>query len=423
MDEFQVLKISMYNRLVGYLLGFKSGKSVLMFTDDFRFDSHRPTFTLTTSPRFPGVEKILSNPWLKNQRLHPVLSNLLPEGALREWMTSVLKIHADHEFKLLTYLGKDLPGAIVFEPAELDEIPDSVRSLGKAANIVPIEENTNNKKFSLAGVQMKFSMQEKEGRFNLYQPGDQGTELGNWIVKTPSTIHREVPANEFTAMSLAQTAGIQIPEIHLVKLDQLINLPPINLPNENYALAVKRFDRKRKTDRIHMEDFAQVFVKYSHAKYDAINYVQIGKVIYQYSRDGLSDLQQMARRLLVNILLANGDAHLKNWSFLYADRVTPKLSPAYDIVTTSVYIKDEKHHALNMGKNKDWYQVSNDHFMSWVKSVGVDFRVIKAHLKDTIEKARELWPNQLKDLPMLSEHKDQLKAHWRRLQKEFRIHS
>jgi Uncharacterized protein related to capsule biosynthesis enzymes len=44
---------------------------------------------------------------------------------------------------------------------------------------------------------------------------------------------------------------------------------------------------------------------------------------------------------LVNILLANGDAHLKNWSLLYPDKMAPRLSPAYDIVTTSVYFESE----------------------------------------------------------------------------------
>ena len=86
-----------------------------------------------------------------------------------------------------------------------------------------------------------------------------------------------------------------------------------------------------------MEDFAQILVKYPHEKYDSANYEQIGRVIYVYSGDGLADVQQLARRLLTNILLANGDAHLKNWSLLYEDQVTPRLSPAYDIVTTSVY--------------------------------------------------------------------------------------
>jgi serine/threonine-protein kinase HipA len=53
--------------------------------------------------------------------------------------------------------------------------------------------------------------------------------------------------------------------------------------------------------------------------------------------------------LLVNILLANGDAHLKNWILIYPGRVTSELAPAYDIVTTMVYIGDGRKFALNLG--------------------------------------------------------------------------
>ena len=52
-------------------------------------------------------------------------------------------------------------------------------------------------------------------------------------------------------------------------------------------------------------------MKYPHNKYDSVNYEQIGRVIYGYSGDSLADAQQLTRRLLVNVLLANGDAHLK----------------------------------------------------------------------------------------------------------------
>lgn len=105
--------------------------------------------------------------------------------------------------------------------------------------------------------------------------------------------------------------GVDIPEIKLVELDKLQNLPPINLPDEKLAFAIKRYDRNG-NQRIHAEDFAQVLVKYPHSKYDSASYEQIGRVIYGYSGDALADIQQLARRLLVNILLANGDAHLKN---------------------------------------------------------------------------------------------------------------
>ena len=74
---------------------------------------------------------------------------------------------------------------------------------------------------------------------------------------------------------------------------------------------------------------------------------------------------------LVNILLANGNAHLKNWSLLYSDQVTPRLSPAYDIVTTSVYIDNERCYALNLGKTKKWYDVTYANFEGWAKRAGV----------------------------------------------------
>jgi serine/threonine-protein kinase HipA len=192
------------------------------------------------------------------------------------------------------------------------------------------------------------------------------------------------------------------------------------LPDEKLAFGIKRFDRND-DQRIHMEDFAQVLVKYPHEKYNSASYEQIGKILYRFSGDGLADAQQFARRLMVNILLANGDAHIKNWSLLYSDQVTPRLSPAYDIVTTNVYIDNERRYALNLGKTKEWYDVTYANFEAWAKRAGVPWRAMKPHLDDTMEKARSLWPDKLKDLPMNDEHKDRLQAHWANLQKDFRI--
>jgi serine/threonine-protein kinase HipA len=38
-----------------------------------------------------------------------------------------------------------------------------------------------------------------------------------------------------------------------------------------------------------------------------------------------------------------------------------------------------------------------------------------------MEKARTLWPEALKDLPMDEGHKEKLKAHWFKLQADFRV--
>ncbi|WP_431067550.1 type II toxin-antitoxin system HipA family toxin [Methylotuvimicrobium sp.] len=415
-DEINVIKLSLHDRLVGYLAGFQGGRNVLSFAEEFKSDVGRPTFSLITHPAFPRSEKIMAEPWARSQRLHPTLSNLLPEGSLRELIAQGLKVHVDNEFHILSYLGADLPGALVAEPMEPDDVPDSILKTHGKARAIKFDKVSPENKFSLAGVQMKFSMKEKDGRYNL----SKGDVLGDWIVKTPSTKHKDVPVNEYTAMKLAELVGVDIPEIKLVELNKLDNLPQINLPDEKLAFAIKRFDRDNDA-RIHMEDFAQVLVKYAHEKYNSANYEQIGRIIYGFSGDGLADAQQFARRLLVNILLANGDAHLKNWSLIYSDKITPRLSPAYDIVTTSVYIDGERHFALNLGKTKEWYDVSLANFQSWANRAEIPWRVIKPHLDDVMEKARNLWREAIKDLPINEAHKLKLKDHWSNLHEDFRI--
>lgn len=415
-NEVNVLLLTIQGTLIGYLAGFKNGRNVLSFANEFKNNPHRPTFSLITHPKFPNADKVMSELWVRNQRLHPVLSNLLPEGSLRELIAQGLKVHSENEFHILSYLGGDLPGAIVAMPMQPEDVPDYVLNTHGKAKAVKFDNVTHENKFSLAGVQMKFSMKEKDGRYNL----SKGDDLGDWIIKTPSTKHKFVPLNEFTAMSLARLAGIDIPEIKLVDVDKLDNLPQINLPDEKHAFAIKRFDREDNT-RIHTEDFAQVLAKYPHEKYSSANYENIGKVIYDFSGDGLTDAQQFARRLIVNILLANGDAHLKNWSLLYPDKTTPRLSPSYDIVTTSVYIESETRYALNLGKTKEWYVVSMAHFQAWADRASIPWRAIKPHLDDSLKKARELWPDALKNLPMNNEHKEMLRAHWSNLHKDFKI--
>jgi len=415
--EVSALKLSLHGVTVGYLSGYKGGRTALTFSPAFISNSSRPTFSLTTHPDFPNVDKLLIEPWAKRQqRLHPVLSNLLPEGALRELLAQGLKTHIDNEFELFAYLGQDLPGALIATSIEPNEIPEYLLNTTGQVKVVKTSLQDNASHFSLAGVQMKFSMREKEGRYQIAKSG----ELGDWIIKTPSTKHAHVPLNEFTAMRLAELAGIDIPEIKLVELSSLDKLPPINLPDEKLAFAIKRFDRND-GQRIHMEDFAQVLVKYPHQKYDSANYEQIGKIIYQYTGDSLGNVQQFARRLLVNILLANGDAHLKNWSLIYPDTITPELSPAYDIVTTRVYMNDETKFALNLGKNKEWYKATFEHFQTWAEKAGIPWRAIKPHLEDTLDKARTLWPKALVELPMDEAHKRQLKEHWQALSNDFRV--
>ena len=427
--KVRVLKLSLHGHLVGYLAGYDNCKNVLTFAQAFVMDENRPTMSLTTRPDFPYADKRLTQQWVHRQKLNPILSNLLPEGALRSLLTQGLKIHSDNEFDLLAYLGHDLPGALVVESLEIDDVPgyifDANHISASPRLIVPPDQLPLNANFSLAGVQIKFSMSHQGGRFTL--PNTQNTSvLGDWIIKTPSIIHSSVAENEYSMMILAQIAGVDIPNIQLVRLEQLGNLPKINLPNESYAYAIERFDRQKDAssshvNRTHSEDFAQILGKYAHDKYEGGSYTQIAKILYQYSEDGLADIKQLARRLLVNILLGNGDAHLKNWSVIYPDRYHLRLSPAYDIVFTKAYIPNETSLALNLGKSKNWYQINLADFEYWARKADIPWRVVKPELLEVIDIARSLWRDNLHELPMLDSQKQLLLEHWRQLQTDFRI--
>ncbi len=423
-EEVAGLRLLLADQQVGVLTHYSGGKNILVFSPDYVTlpKAHRHTLTLTQLLN----EGYLSKPLICAQRLPPVLSNLLPEGALRAWLTFQLKVHDEDEFPLLVHTRHNLPGGLTAEAIPAGQVPIWALDHREQVEAVQVEVDPSAQhSFSLAGVQMKFSAsRQAHGGFNIGLDANGAklflTNNESWIIKTPSVIHKHVPLNEYTAMRLAQAAGIVIPEIMLVDLTQLTNLPDIPLPQESQAYAIKRFDRQN-GQRVHTEDFAQVFQLYSRDKYGKHNYEQIADALYHYSPQGLKDIQQMARRLLINILLANGDAHLKNWSVIYQDRANPLLSPAYDIVFTSPYVANEQEVALNMAKNKNWYQMSMASFETWAKRTGIPWPAVRVHLKDTLEAARDNWPTMLNDLPMVESQKVLLRAHWQRLHSDFRI--
>lgn len=422
-ESVEGLRLLLNGQEVGILTHYSGGKNIVVFSPDYiALDkTSRNTLTMTQLAN----EAYLSKPLISAQRLPPVLSNLLPEGALRDWMALSLKVHVENEFPLIAHMGKNLPGALQVDPISSGNVPSWALNHREQVEAFQLDVEHDKGQFSLAGVQMKFSsLRQQDGGFFIGQETNSQklllTNNESWIIKTPSTVHNYVPYNEYTAMKLAGAVGIDIPDIKLVELTQLNNLPDIQLPNEVHAYAIKRFDRQAE-QRIHTEDFAQVFQLYAHDKYKKVNYEQIADALYRYSSQGLKDVQQMARRLLVNILLANGDAHLKNWSLIYPDCKRPMLSPAYDIVSTIAYIKGEQEFALNMAKNKNWYQVNFAAFQAWAKRIGVPWQAIKVHIIETLELARSHWPLMLAELPMDGTQQKVLMAHWQNLHSDFRI--
>jgi serine/threonine-protein kinase HipA len=145
-------------------------------------------------------------------------------------------------------------------------------------------------------------------------------------------------------MSLAAAVGIDVPTVRLVHRDEIDGLPPdVWTSDEEWAYAVRRFDRADDRRPIHIEDLAQVRNVYPDAKYEG-NYETVASLIYRGS--DVESLREFTRRLVFAVLISNGDAHLKNWSLIYTDPRIPTLAPAYDLVSTRYYMGGEETLAL-----------------------------------------------------------------------------
>jgi serine/threonine-protein kinase HipA len=136
-----------------------------------------------------------------------------------------------------------------------------------------------------------------------------------------------------------------------------------------YLYGARRFDRGPKGEKYHQEDFCQILGRESYRKYDG-SIEQIGKALKQHSDLPGDNLYRLLEIIVFNFLIGNVDAHLKNFSISYE---TPKginklLSPGYDLLSTDLYIDNDKEEsalAINGKKNnlrkKDFQQLAK-HF-------------------------------------------------------------
>lgn len=198
-------------------------------------------------------------------QIEPFFSNLLPEGTLRDYLARRAVVKSIHEYPLLALVGQDLPGAVKALPIEAAPLPSTAPSSAQ------VEETTTQAlRFSLAGVQLKFSAIQNRGKKGGLTIPANGMG-GDWIIKLPSVRHPDVPENEFAAMNLARLVGINVPNIDLLPLVSITGLPAGIGRYGTSAYAIRRFDRNE-TCAVHIEDFAQVFPddKYENASYRQI---------------------------------------------------------------------------------------------------------------------------------------------------------
>ncbi len=179
-------------------------------------------------------------------------------------------------------------------------------------------------KMSISGVQPKLSVIHDHKRHEL-AVAERG---GLYILKPPTERFESLPENENLCMNIAAAYGIEVPPHGLLPLS-----------DGTLAYVVKRFDRLEDGSKLQQEDFQQLLQ--TDDKYDG-SYEKIANFLKTQSSVPGLDLLRLFERALLFYALANGDAHLKNFSLVKKEEVGYQLSPAYDVLNSRLVLPEEK---------------------------------------------------------------------------------
>ncbi len=279
----------------------------------------------------------------------PFFEGLLPEGDVREAVARQFHVSALRPMELIRVLGKDCAGDVVVlgedDGCDLPEEAAYVPPLNALEEIArypygAISQLRAEYRLSLAGGQEKIALFHDdraplaEGWF-----APLAGAPSSHIIKPQVTDRFPFLAlNEFMCMEAARALGLDVPDAAIVPGEH----PPF--------FVVRRYDRESAEEsgdgtpqmlrRVHQEDFCQAIGRTSGEKYETrkTHHAQdMAAILVGYAARPIEALGELFRRIALNYLIGNCDAHLKNYSLLLREGAAVSLAPVYDLVCTAIY--------------------------------------------------------------------------------------
>lgn len=257
--------------------------------------------------------------------------NLLPEEDARRLLAREAGIAPADAFGLLERYGPESAGALTLLPpgeplpaGGMQPLPDAalserIRNLPHA----PLVRDAP-KRMSMAGAQHKLAV--VAGGNSLWEPV--GRTASTHILKPDHQDVETYPhsvANEWFVMRLAHAVGLPAPQVAMRHVPEPVFL-------------VERFDRTGKPGnarRLHAIDACQLLSLAPVFKYEQAT-ANVLRNLVDACRRKAATRTALYRWAVFNLIVGNGDAHLKNLSFLVDARGT-SLAPHYDLLSTTVW--------------------------------------------------------------------------------------
>ena len=314
------LSVSVLGREVATLQQVGDFKSVLTYHPQVAVDD----FVSLTMP-------VRTESYVWDDQLPPVLQMNLPEGYLLQVLQEQFGPHIGASpVALLSVVGRNMvgrlqvaaPGADLGQPPKPLDVAALLRGdNAEQAFAALVREHATS---GVSGVVPKFLGAQVEAASALALHKKASLVTRRHIIKGSSAELPFVALNESLCMQVAS---------------RVLPTAKTEVSDDGQALVVHRFDVDE-DGQPHwgMEDFCSLLGLRPAAKYDT-TWERIARAVRDHvpGPQRLDTFRQLATTLLLTYALRNADCHAKNLALRYTSRADVHLSPAYDMLTTSVY--------------------------------------------------------------------------------------
>lgn len=337
--------------------------------------------------------------------ISPWLANLLPEEEQLQGLSRALGLDQADVLAVLREIGGDTAGALSFgQPPDrgtwsytpltqfygTDDPQEALErhfaDLGRRPFLVG-EEGVRQ---SLAGGQKKSALAvlgpDGAPVLHLPNPGDVlaiplNGAPSTLIVKPDNPNLPGITENEVWCLRVAQAIGIGSAQATVLQASQ------------RTAIGVLRYDRRLGRSgqvlRLHQEDFAQANGLPPGRKYergtvrglDLKTLLQTGR--YVSASDALALLDQV----IFNILVANTDAHAKNYSLMLPVAAAPRLAPLYDVSSVLSWPHVVQSYAQRIaGKKRTPDMIAGRHWEALAREIGYRPTDVRHRVQELVDR-------------------------------------
>lgn len=349
----------------------------------------------------------MSLPLTRDQHASPAVTgffeSLLPEqGPARARLELEAGVSRLNVLGLLTYVGRDLPGAVTIVsegeqiPTDGGVLPLTEREVAErladlrrsaASGGVPLSEHGQ---WSLAGAQAKVALAYREGQWGV----PYGSTPTTHILKPAIPGFEHFDAFEVTCLRAARQLGLSAAGAWLQPL-----------VDGTHAAVVVRYDRVVQPDgsilRIHQEDLCQALGHPAWQKYEQDGGPGLRHIGALIKRLPATTRRESATRLLdalaFNYAIAGTDGHARNFSLLLSGPDVV-LAPLYDINSALPYTRPwgqrfdsvkKLHSSFVLGSTDAFTRVTAADWRTAAEHLGLDGDVVLERVASIITQVPE----------------------------------